>query len=236
MHRFTRRPSPAMAVAFIALLAALSGTAVALPGKNTVDSGDIRKGAVKRGDIGGNAVNGGKVANNSIGGADVRNDGLTGDDVNESSLGAVPNATNANSANTANSANSANTANTATNAGNADQLDGQDSTEFASVDDPGIALAGANVSSGGTLNAWFNNFGGEPTVTKGGTGSYTITFPGLEGVLFNSQAIHMATLLDGGEIRASSSGGNPLVFTFTSAGAAADRSFYYTVFGSNLTP
>ena len=38
-------PSPAMAVAFGALLAALSGTAVALPGTGTVDSGDIRKGA-----------------------------------------------------------------------------------------------------------------------------------------------------------------------------------------------
>jgi len=31
-----------MAVAFLALLAALCGTAVALPGRNTVDSGDIR--------------------------------------------------------------------------------------------------------------------------------------------------------------------------------------------------
>ncbi len=37
-----RRPSPAMAVAFVALLAALSGTAIALPGTNTVDSGDIK--------------------------------------------------------------------------------------------------------------------------------------------------------------------------------------------------
>jgi hypothetical protein len=61
MKRYSRRPSPAMAVAFIALLAALSGTAVALPGKNTVDSGDIKKGAVKRGDLAANAVNGGKV-------------------------------------------------------------------------------------------------------------------------------------------------------------------------------
>jgi hypothetical protein len=38
---FSRRPKPAMIVAFIALVAALSGSAVALPGKNTVDSGDI---------------------------------------------------------------------------------------------------------------------------------------------------------------------------------------------------
>jgi hypothetical protein len=66
MRRFARRPSPAMAVAFIALLAALSGTAVALPGKNTVDSGDIKRGAVKRADIANNAVNSAKVANNSL--------------------------------------------------------------------------------------------------------------------------------------------------------------------------
>jgi hypothetical protein len=47
----------------------------------------------------------------------------------------------------------------------------------------------------------------------------------------------MATLFsDTGEIRASSSNGNPLVLTFNSAGTAADRSFYYTVFGTNLAP
>lgn len=63
---FSRRPSPAMVVAFIALIAALSGTAVALPGKNTVDSGDIKKGNVKRSDIARNAVTSGKVANRSL--------------------------------------------------------------------------------------------------------------------------------------------------------------------------
>jgi hypothetical protein len=218
------RPSPAMVVAFIALLAAVSGTAVALPGKNTVDSGDIRKGAVKRADIARNAVNGGKVQNGSLTGADARNDSLTGTDVQESSLGTVPSAT------------SANSANTATQAGNADRLDNQDSSDFLPAQSFGVALAGANVSSTGTLNAWFNRFGGEPTVTRTEEGRYELVFPGLEGQLLNSEAVHMATLLGNGEIRASSSGGNPLVFTFDSAGAAADDSFYYTVFGTNLTP
>jgi hypothetical protein len=221
MHRFPRRPSPAMAVAFIALLAALSGTAVALPGRNTVDSGDIGRGAVKRADIGRNAVNGGKVANNSLTGADARNDSLTGTDIQESSLGTVP---------------SANTANSAAQAGNADTLDNQDSSNFLPAQSFGVALAGANVTSTGTLNAWFNRFGGEPTVTRTEEGRYELVFPGLEGRLFNTQAVHMATLLGNGEIRASSSGGNPLVFTFDSAGVAADDSFYYTVFGTNLTP
>jgi hypothetical protein len=83
-----RRPSPSMVVAFVALLAAVGGTAAALPGKNTIDSGDIRKGAVKRADIARSAVNGPKVANGSI----------TGKDVKEGTLGKVRRAEFANSA------------------------------------------------------------------------------------------------------------------------------------------
>ena len=103
---FARRPSPSMVVAFVALLAAVGGTAAALPGKNTIDSGDIRKGAVKRSDIARNAVNGRKVRNGSLTGADTRNNSLTGADVNEGSLDQVPSANLANTAGTANTANS----------------------------------------------------------------------------------------------------------------------------------
>jgi hypothetical protein len=103
-------PSPTMVVAFLALLIALSGTAIALPGKGTVDSGDIRRGAVKTGDIGRNAVTGPKVRNGTLRGGDVRNESLTGLDIDESTLGQVP------SANTANSAGTASTANSATSA------------------------------------------------------------------------------------------------------------------------
>ena len=35
------RPSPALLVAVIALVAALAGSAVALPGKNKIDTNDI---------------------------------------------------------------------------------------------------------------------------------------------------------------------------------------------------
>jgi hypothetical protein len=73
---FARRPSPSMVVAFVALVAALGGTAVALPGRNTVDSGDIKKGGVKRTDIARNAVTGRKVKNESITGSDVREKSL----------------------------------------------------------------------------------------------------------------------------------------------------------------
>jgi hypothetical protein len=82
-----RWPSPAMAVAFVALLAALSGTAIALPDKNTVDSGDIKNGQVKGKDIGKNAVNAAKVANGTLTGADVKDKSLTASDFSGSVQG-----------------------------------------------------------------------------------------------------------------------------------------------------
>jgi hypothetical protein len=45
------KPSPALVVACIALVAALGGTAIALPGKNTVNSGDIKNRQVKPADL-----------------------------------------------------------------------------------------------------------------------------------------------------------------------------------------
>ena len=51
-----RLPSPALLVAVIALVAALSGAAIALPGKNSVKSNDIKRGAVKGTDIATGAV------------------------------------------------------------------------------------------------------------------------------------------------------------------------------------
>ena len=67
-----RRPSPALIVAIVALVAALAGTAVALPGRNTVSSNDIKRNAVRS--------------------SDVKNDSLKGKDINESTLGTVPRA------------------------------------------------------------------------------------------------------------------------------------------------
>lgn len=107
----SRKPSPAMGVAFVALLAALSGTAVALPGKNTVDSGDIKNRQVKGKDVARNAVTGSKIKTGAVKSSDVGNDSLTGTDVNEGTLGQVP------------SAASADTASNATNAGTADNAD-----------------------------------------------------------------------------------------------------------------
>ena len=65
------RPTPSFVVSCISLFVALSGTAIALQGKNGVKSDDIAPGAVHLGDIASNAINGAKVADNSLGGADI---------------------------------------------------------------------------------------------------------------------------------------------------------------------
>lgn len=79
------RPSPAMVVAVVALIAALSGSAYAALGKNSVGTRQLKAKAVTAGKIANNAVTSAKVAQNS----------LTGSDINLSALGTVPSATNA---------------------------------------------------------------------------------------------------------------------------------------------
>ncbi|MGH2920067.1 MAG: hypothetical protein ACRDLS_15915 [Solirubrobacteraceae bacterium] len=66
------RPRASMVVAFVALVAALSGSAAALPGKNTVDSRDIKNGQVKRADINNGAVSSAKVKDGSLRAQDFR--------------------------------------------------------------------------------------------------------------------------------------------------------------------
>ena len=106
-------------VGYIALVL-ISGTAVALPGKNTVFSDDIVNGEVKKSDVDRNAITSGKILDGTVGnadlapdaidgtktldeslsGADVGDDTLTGTDVgsvggadiDESTLGEVPEA------------------------------------------------------------------------------------------------------------------------------------------------
>jgi len=82
------RPSPAMVVAIIALVAALSGSAYAALGKNSIGSRQLKAKAVTSGKIANNAVTSAKVAKNS----------LTGADINVGALGTVPSADRAGSA------------------------------------------------------------------------------------------------------------------------------------------
>jgi hypothetical protein len=130
----SRRPTPAMAVAFVALLAALSGTAVALPGTNSVDSGDIKNRQVKGKDLANNAVTGAKVKNSAIRSADVGNDSLTGTDVNESTLGKVPSAANADNATNATNATNASNATNANTVGGKTASDLDQPRAFARIE------------------------------------------------------------------------------------------------------
>lgn len=86
-----RLPGPGVVLGVVALVAALTGTAVALPGKNTVTSQDIKA----------NAVKAKQIAANAVGGSEVR----------ENTLGTVPNANRADTAEQAQTATRANTAN-----------------------------------------------------------------------------------------------------------------------------
>lgn len=88
MRRFLPgRPSPAMVVAFIALMAALAPTAAALKGVNLVSSNDIITGAVKKSEVGRDAVAGNELLEETDTGG-----GITGAQIVEDKLGTVPGA------------------------------------------------------------------------------------------------------------------------------------------------
>jgi hypothetical protein len=88
-------------VGYIALFVALGGTAAALPGTNTVDSGDIVNQQVKSADLANGqvrstdvaddstlfALTGGDIANGSLSGGDIADGSLGGSDVADGSLG-----------------------------------------------------------------------------------------------------------------------------------------------------
>jgi hypothetical protein len=75
------RPTPAMAIALIALFVALAGTALSagsqVPGKGGVKASDIAKGAVKTGKLAGNAVATGKIANGAVNTAKIADKAVT---------------------------------------------------------------------------------------------------------------------------------------------------------------
>lgn len=93
-----RLPSPALIVGLIALVAAMAGTATALPGKGSVDTDDLKRRAVtspkidqhavRGGKIQPGAVKGGKIRNNAVKGSKVADGSLTGDDLANGSVGA----------------------------------------------------------------------------------------------------------------------------------------------------
>ncbi len=96
MHSIITRRAPGLAIAATALTMLLAGSAQALPGKKSVDRGDLQNnvvrsktianGQVKGVDVAFGAIGSEQVADESLTGQDVQNDSLTGDDIDESSL------------------------------------------------------------------------------------------------------------------------------------------------------
>jgi hypothetical protein len=79
----------ALAIGTAAIVLSAAGAAIALPGTNTVDSGDIVDGQVRNADIANGQVGGRKVTDRSLGGIDVLDNSLTGADLNEATLSLV---------------------------------------------------------------------------------------------------------------------------------------------------
>ncbi len=96
--RQPRRPSHATVIAYIALFAALGGSAIAASdlGKNTVGAKQIKKNAVTTAKIKKQAVTTAKIKKQAVTAATVKNGTLTGAQINLSTLGTVPTAQQAN--------------------------------------------------------------------------------------------------------------------------------------------
>jgi hypothetical protein len=107
----SRRPSPALVIACIALFLSLGGVSYGVATgfidsrelkDNTVRSRDVRNNTLRTFDIRNNEVRGFDIRNSSIQGRDVAFDTLTGDDISEEDLGKVPSAGTADTATSAN--------------------------------------------------------------------------------------------------------------------------------------
>lgn len=75
-------------LAVIATVSAVGTAAATLPGKNTVDSGDIINGEVKRADLSSSSVNSSKVKDGTLRSIDIMDGTLTSDDLASGSVGA----------------------------------------------------------------------------------------------------------------------------------------------------
>jgi hypothetical protein len=95
MNLGIKRPRPAMVIAVIALIVALSGTALAALGKNTIGSRQLKSKSVKTA----------KFADESVTAAKVPKETLTGQNIDVNQLGTVPKAVNAKQANDADAVN-----------------------------------------------------------------------------------------------------------------------------------
>jgi hypothetical protein len=70
-------PSPGTVIAMVALLVALSGTAVALQGRNSVDKNDIKRNAVRAKQIKADAVGAAEIGAGAVGAAEIADGQVT---------------------------------------------------------------------------------------------------------------------------------------------------------------
>jgi hypothetical protein len=147
-----------MIVALIALVVALSGTAVAASG----------------------LINGAKIKNGTIAGKKLKKHTLTGAQINLAKLGKVPSATTADSATTAANATHATAADSATTATNA--TNAANAANAANADKLGGTSAGGYIHGGGSeFSAGLtiaNNAAFQNVVNVPGVGTMTATCPG----------------------------------------------------------
>jgi hypothetical protein len=226
---FSRRPSPAMLVALLALFVALGGSSYAAlqVRVNSVGSKQLRNNAVTSKKIKNGAVNSSKVMNGSLVSADFRAGqlpagpqglrGLQGERGERGLQGQVGPPGPATGA-----------------AGGA--LAGNYPNPTLSPTGRGPAVAGVQVLANGNVVNWFNRRGGIPTVTHmAASGRYIVTFPG-SSFDINTNVVPVATLVSSaGEIGVDSFGGGVIVDTFNSTGVAADIDLSLVVFDSSAT-
>lgn len=140
MRKFlVRRPSPALAVSFVALVLVLGGTAYAgtVLGKNSVGTKQLKNGAVTNAKLGKGAVTTGKIKNGTVTASKINTSGLT-----------VPNALQANSAASATNA---------ANAAEASRVDGDTVTKVFANQVPNTAPATVYSEDGLTIQAGCNS-------------------------------------------------------------------------------
>jgi hypothetical protein len=90
MIRNHKMPRPATAIACIALFFAVAGgSAIALSGKNTVDSGDIKKAQVKTSDLGNDAVTTKKIKKDAVRAADIQSGAVGSGEIRSRQVGRV---------------------------------------------------------------------------------------------------------------------------------------------------
>ena len=89
MRHSKLRPSPALVVALAALVAAMSGAAIALPGKNTVKKNDIANGAVTGKKIADGAVKSKQIKGKSIRGNRLKDKAIKAKQIADGAVGSL---------------------------------------------------------------------------------------------------------------------------------------------------